>query len=109
MSNANRVAIAHFLEGAMALGRSQLDSLRMLTDDELTIVVNEFLKDNGTQHEIGLRYKHDDKIDAIKATRAVTDCSLLEAKNFVEGSNSLLVNTRQLAELRRRFGDAVVV
>ena len=106
MSTVSLVAVAKFLESAMGMGRTPIDSLRMLNEDEITAVVNEFLKTSGTQHTVMMAYPVDgNKIDAIKRVRAIiTDCSLIDAKRFVEGYCDLTVTSQQLAELHRNFG-----
>ena len=105
-----RIAIAKYIESCVALGRTQIQALASLDHDELEIVVSEFLRRSGTQYVVKLRQRVTaDKIDTIKMVREITDCSLLHAKNFIEGSGELTVTDQQKNELGRVFLTNLVV
>lgn len=112
---ANRIAVAKFIEAGIATGRSPIACLQLLTTDELEVVLGDFLRFNGTQYVVRMNMAEDcwardnNKIECIKRVRAITDCSLLESKRFVEGTGELGVNATQKDELRRVFGQAMLV
>jgi ribosomal protein L7/L12 len=105
-----RVAIAKYIESCITLGRTPIQALAGLGTDELNIVVNEFLRNSGTQYVVKLRMKTwTSKVDRIKQVRAITNCGLVEAKNFVEGCGDLTVTDHQKNELARVFLNNLIV
>ena len=105
-----RVAIAKYIESSLALGRSYIQALASLDYNELEIVITDFLGRSGTQYVVKLRQRVTaDKVDTIKLVREITDCSLLHAKNFIEGSGELTVTDQQKNELGRVFLTNLVV
>ena len=112
---ADRVAVAKFIEAALATGRSTMTTLQLLSEDELKVVVDDFLNRSGTQWRVTVdKSEHcwaleNNKIDAIKSVRHVTGATLKDAKDFVCGDRSILVNDTQKTELVRMFGSAIKV
>lgn len=112
---ANRVAIAKFIEAAIATGRSNMTCLELLSDDELDIVIKDFLDRSGTQVYVKVNTAEacwaleNNKVESIKTVRQITGLGLKTAKDFVCGDCKILVNDATKNELKRLFGDAIVV
>jgi ribosomal protein L7/L12 len=110
MSTVNLSEVARFLESGINLGRRPVDCLHLLKEDELTAVINSFLRANAPMRTIklGLAVGHNDRVNAIKMLRSIVkNCSLLEAKNFVECAGELTVTDQQLTELRRAMAHII--
>lgn len=111
MSNVSLVAVAKFVESAMNTGRSPIESLRLLTEEELTAVLTSFLKANGTQHVVKMKWVGSDrsKVDAFKAVREIiSNCNMVDARNFIRGDGELVITNQQLTDLRNHFGDMII-
>lgn len=112
---ADRVAVAKFIEAGIATGRSPMTCLELLNDDELKIVIDDFLNRAGTQWtlEINLAERswalENNKIECIKTVRRVAGLALKDAKEFVCGERAITVNDTVKNELIRLFGDAIAV
>jgi len=110
MSTVNLSAIATFMESGLTLGRSPLECLRLLNEAELEAVIDSFLKANRPMRTIklGLAVENSDRVNAIKTLRSIVkNCSLLEAKNFVECAGELTVTDQQLTELRQAMAHII--
>lgn len=111
----DRVALAKFIEAGIATGRSPIACLQMLDAEELDAVIADFLKLNGSQFTVRVNLEEagwaltNRKIECIKRVREIADCSLLAAKNFVEGTGELVVNAQQKDYLLRTFANALII
>lgn len=106
MSKVNLSEVARFLESGINLGRRPADCLHLLTPDEITAVVNSFLRTNSVQHKIrmSIGVEEHDRVDAIKKIRElVGGTGLSEARDFVMGAGELTVTDQQLIAIRSHF------
>lgn len=106
MSTVNLSEVAKFLESGINLGRRPLDCLHLLTEDEITAVVNSFLRANSVQHTIRMTIgvSDNDRLYSIKKIRElVSGIDLAKARDFVDGSGELTVTAQQLIAIRSNF------